>query len=302
MEPTQRAEPTERTEPTQRAEATQRSEPTERNEATERAGVVEPGGATGPRHALLAVHAHPDDESLWTGGLLARSADAGNATAVVTCTDGELADGSSFAPPGTRTKEWAEALQVLGVTSSAMLHYRDSGRLGHGQGSLCGAPFDDVVAHLVGQIRALRPAAVVTYDAAGASGHLDHIRVHRATLAAVEAAAVPFLLPAHGPAWAVESVWLSTAPSSLAAHAAAVGLHPAEVPSTPDERVDVSLDVRPWLATKWAALQCHASEFERGASISVFADPTLRDLGLGTEFFLHRPGPGAPTGGPVPAL
>ncbi|WP_042422040.1 PIG-L deacetylase family protein [Streptacidiphilus anmyonensis] len=263
---------------------------------------TEPVRRPEPRHAVLAVHAHPDDESLWTGGLLARSADAGRPTAVVTCTDGELADGGSFAAPGVRTKEWGEALRVLGVTSSAMLPYRDSGRHGQGAGSLCAAPFDVVVADLVEQIRVLRPTAVVTYDAAGASGHLDHIRVHRATLAAVEAAAVPFLLPSHGPAWAVESLWLVTAPSSLVGHAAAVGLQPADVPSTPDDRITVSLDVRPWLATKWAALRCHASEFERGASVSAFTDPTLRELGLGTESFLHRPGPGAPADGGVPAL
>ncbi|WP_042367251.1 PIG-L deacetylase family protein [Streptacidiphilus neutrinimicus] len=266
---------------------------------------TEPVGPTEPtraRHALLAVHAHPDDESLWTGGLLARAADAGRPTAVVTCTDGELAGGGSFAAPGTRTKEWTEALEVLGVTSSAMLPYRDSGRRGQGPGSLCAAPFDDVVADLVERIRALRPTAVVTYDAAGVSGHLDHIRVHRATLAAVEAAAVPFLLPSHGPAWAVESVWLVTAPSSLVGHAAAIGLAPADVPSTPDERIAVPLDVRPWLAIKWAALRCHASEFDRGASVSAFADPALRQLGLGTEYFLHRPGPGAPTGAGVPSL
>jgi N-acetyl-1-D-myo-inositol-2-amino-2-deoxy-alpha-D-glucopyranoside deacetylase len=255
-----------------------------------------------PRHALLAVHAHPDDESLWTGGLLARSAAQGRPTAVVTCTDGELADGSSLAAPGTRTKEWTAALQTLGVTSSAMLPYRDSGRLGHGQGSLCAAPFDDVVAHLVGQIRALRPAVVVTYDAAGGSGHLDHIRVHRATLAAVEAAAVPFLLPSYGPAWAVDSVWLATVPASLAGDAAALGLQPAEVPSTPDDRIAVSLDVRPWLDTKWAALQCHASEFARGASVSAFGDTALRELGLGREFYLHRHGPGAAGGVGAPAL
>ena len=255
-----------------------------------------------PYHALLAVHAHPDDESLWTGGLLAREASEGRATAVVTCTDGEFADGSSFAVPGTRSKEWTAALQTLGVTSSAMLPYRDSGRSGHGDGSLCAAPFDDVVAHLVGRIRALRPAAVVTYDAAGGSGHLDHIRVHRATLAAIEAAAVPYLLPSQGPAWAVEAVWLATVPASLARDAAALGLQPAEVPSTQDDRIAVKLDVRPWLDTKWAALQCHASEFARGAGVSAFADPTLREMGLGREFYLHRPGPGAPAGAGVPAL
>ncbi|SEK54267.1 PIG-L family deacetylase [Streptacidiphilus jiangxiensis] len=249
-----------------------------------------------PRHDLLAVHAHPDDESLWTGGLLAREAAAGRVTAVVTCTDGELADGGSAAAPGTRTKEWTRALRLLGVASKVMLPYRDSGRDGTGPGSLCAAPFDEVVAHLVEQIRALRPSVVVTYDPAGASGHIDHIRVHRATLAAVEAAAVPFLQPGSGPAWAVSTVLLVTVPESLARLAADAGLHPKDAPSTPDDRIAATVDVRPWLDTKWAALRCHASEFERGASVAVFADPGLREIGLGAEYYLHRTGPGASLG------
>ncbi|MEZ0068105.1 N-acetyl-1-D-myo-inositol-2-amino-2-deoxy-alpha-D-glucopyranoside deacetylase [Streptacidiphilus sp. MAP12-20] len=251
-----------------------------------------------PRHALLAVHAHPDDESLWTGGVLAQHAERGRTTAVVTCTDGELADGSSAAAPGTRVKELAGALDVLGVAESSVLPYRDSGHLGAGEGSLCAAPFDEVVARLVERIRALRPSAVVTYDAAGISMHPDHIRVHRAVLAAVEAAASPHLAPDAGPAWAVSSLWLATIAESLVRGAAELGFEAASTPCTPDAGIAAAVDVRPWLDVKWSAVRAHASEFARGARVNAFADPALRELCLGTEWYLHRPGPGALPGVP----
>jgi N-acetyl-1-D-myo-inositol-2-amino-2-deoxy-alpha-D-glucopyranoside deacetylase len=64
------------------------------------------------------------------------------------------------------------------------------------------------------------------------------------------------------------------------------------MPSTPDALV-TAVDVRPWLEVKWEAVRSHASEFARGARISAFEEPRLRELCLGTEWFLHRPGPGA---------
>ncbi|WP_370144644.1 PIG-L deacetylase family protein [Streptacidiphilus sp. EB129] len=240
----------------------------------------------------MAVHAHPDDESLWTGGVLAQHAAEGRPTAVLTCTDGELAEGPSFAEPGTRTKELAQALAVLGVAESGMLPYRDSGPRGRGAGSLCAAPFDDLVADLVARIRSFRPSAVVSYDAFGLSGHPDHVRVHRAVLVAVEAAACPHQWPQAGAAWAVESLWLATIPESLVRRLTALGLE-TPLPCTPDDRIAAAVDVRPWLDVKWEAVRAHASEFERGARVTAFEEPHLRELCLGTEWFMHRPGPGA---------
>ncbi|MEY9964330.1 N-acetyl-1-D-myo-inositol-2-amino-2-deoxy-alpha-D-glucopyranoside deacetylase [Streptacidiphilus sp. MAP12-16] len=248
------------------------------------------------QRGLMAVHAHPDDESLWTGGVLAQHAAEGRPTAVLTCTDGELADGTSFAGPGTRVKELVQALGVLGVAESGVLPYRDSGHLGRGRGSLCDAPFDELVADLVARIRSFRPSAVATYDAFGMYGHPDHVRVHRAVLVAVEAAACPYQWPQAGAAWEVESLWLATVPESLVRRLTVLGLE-SPMPSTPDARIAAAVDVRPWLDVKWEAVRSHASEFARGARIAAFEEPHLRELCLGTEWFLHRPGPGARTGG-----
>jgi N-acetyl-1-D-myo-inositol-2-amino-2-deoxy-alpha-D-glucopyranoside deacetylase len=241
---------------------------------------------------LMAVHAHPDDESLWTGGVLAQHVAEGRPTAVLTCTDGELAEGPSFAAPGTRIKELAQALGVLGVAESGVLAYRDSGHQGRGRGSLCEAPFDNLVGDLVARIRSFRPAAVATYDANGMFGHPDHIRVHRAVLAAVEAAASPAQWPQAGAAWEVESLWLATVPESLVRRLTALGLE-SPLPFVPDSRIAAAVDVRPWLDVKWEAVRAHASEFARGARIAAFEEPQLRELCLGTEWFLHRPGPGS---------
>ena len=250
----------------------------------------------GRSRGLMAIHAHPDDESLWTGGVLAQHVAQGRPTAVLTCTDGERADGEPFAAPGTRAKELARALDLLGVAESGMLRYHDSGHLGRGSGSLCEAPFDEFVGELVARIRSFRPAAVVTYDAYGIYGHPDHVRVHRAVLAAVEAAASSSTLPQAGPAWAVDSLWLATVPESLVRQLTTLGLEQA-MPFTPDARIAAAIDVRPWLDVKWAAVRSHESEFARGARIAAFEEPQLRELCLGREWFLYRPGPGAQSGG-----
>src|SRR2546430_14956360 len=90
------------------------------------------------RLTLMAVHAHPDDESSSTGGVLARYAAAGLRTVVVTCTNGELGDGPGGVKPGeaghdegavvaTRLAELEQACRILKVTNLELLGYHDSG-------------------------------------------------------------------------------------------------------------------------------------------------------------------------------
>ncbi|HVT42285.1 MAG TPA: PIG-L family deacetylase, partial [Acidimicrobiales bacterium] len=86
---------------------------------------------------LMAVHAHPDDEALGTGGILARYADEGVRTVLVTCTNGELGDGPGGVKPGEpghdenvivplRRRELEESCEVLGVSHLELLGYHDS--------------------------------------------------------------------------------------------------------------------------------------------------------------------------------
>ena len=89
-----------------------------------------------PSPTLLAVHAHPDDETITMGGTLARYAAEGVRTVVVTCTSGDVGEisESGLATPTTlgevRRRELAEALRILGVARSVILPYRDSGMAG----------------------------------------------------------------------------------------------------------------------------------------------------------------------------
>src|SRR5262245_47084968 len=90
---------------------------------------------------LMAVHAHPDDEAISTGGILARYADEGVRTVLVTCTNGEVGDQMGGITPGsadhdtaavvrTRKAELEESCGILGVGHLELLGYHDSGMMG----------------------------------------------------------------------------------------------------------------------------------------------------------------------------
>lgn len=145
-----------------------------------------------PVPSLLAVFAHPDDESLSAGGVLARHAAAGARTAVVTATWGA----------GTpRAGELAEALRILGAGSPRMLGFADARvpRSAPGCPRFCDAPLDEAVRGLVAHIREFRPDIMVTHDAyGGLPGHPDHVHTHRVTVLAAQAAGLGQLYPDTG--------------------------------------------------------------------------------------------------------
>lgn len=231
---------------------------------------------------LLAVFAHPDDESLFAGGVLARHASAGGRTTVVTAT---------WAPDSTRAAELADALRVLGAGEPRMLGWADS-RVPHsapGRPRLCDAPLEEAVGALVAQIRAVRPEIVVTHDAyGGLTGHEDHVHTHRITLLAVHAAGLEHLHPDAGAPWQPSVLYLATHPHSAVRawgeHLAPVGRNPRTVP---DDHVTATVDVTPWLDRKVAAVLAHRTEVERGAApalIAGLAEPERERL-LGTEYY-----------------
>ncbi|MCX6022144.1 MAG: N-acetyl-1-D-myo-inositol-2-amino-2-deoxy-alpha-D-glucopyranoside deacetylase [Chloroflexi bacterium] len=164
---------------------------------------------------LMAVHAHPDDETIAGGMTLARYAAEGVRVLVVTCTGGE--EGEIVVPEldtpenhailgDLRLKELEQALRELGVEGPHMLGFRDSGMAGTSANehpdSFHQSPFDEGVRRLVRLIRAERPQVLMTYAEDGGYGHPDHVRAHQITVAAYDAAADPAYAPEAGPAWA----------------------------------------------------------------------------------------------------
>ena len=153
---------------------------------------------------LLCVHAHPDDEALFTAGVMARYAAEGVRSVLVTCTDGEpRLRARRHRPEGSRPRP-RRRRHGAAVASS-----RRPRRCSASTGSSCSATatrgwwggrrttrrtrssartVDEVAGSIAAVIAEERPQVVVTYDANGFYGHPDHIATHRATMAAVAAA------------------------------------------------------------------------------------------------------------------
>ena len=137
---------------------------------------------------LMAILAHPDDESLGNGGIFAKYAAEGIETHLVTATRGERGwFGEESEHPGLeelgkiRESELYEAATVLGIQSVSFLNYID--------GDLDATHSAEVIAKIAGHLRRIRPEVVVTFGQYGGYGHPDHIAISQfATAAIVEAA------------------------------------------------------------------------------------------------------------------
>jgi mycothiol S-conjugate amidase len=161
---------------------------------------------------LLAIHAHPDDESSKGPGTVARYAADGIRTVLVCCTGGEAGDilneeadsEEARADIGAvRRRELDEAVGIIGYHRLEWLGYRDSGMPGtetneHPE-SFHQADFDEAVGRLVGIVREERPQVIVAYGPSEAGrGHPDHIRVHEIAHAAFDRAGDPAWYPEAG--------------------------------------------------------------------------------------------------------
>jgi mycothiol S-conjugate amidase len=162
-------------------------------------------GAGSTRLRLMAVHAHPDDESSKGAATMARYAREGVDVMVATLTGGER--GSILNPamerpevlanlPQIRREEMARAREILGV-QQRFLGFIDSG-LPEGdpkpplpEGSFGLVPLPEAAAPLVGLVREFRPHVILTYDENGGYPHPDHIKTHQVAVEAFEAAADP---------------------------------------------------------------------------------------------------------------
>ena len=155
-----------------------------------------------PRGGVLFVHAHPDDESMGTGGTMARLAAEGVRVDLVTCTDG--AEGEIHDPTldpdearprlaEIRLEELACSVQALGdgAIRQHMLGFRDSGMMGTDANGhpecFWQADLTRATDRLVEIVRQARPAAIVSYDENGNYGHPDHINAARIARDAYEA-------------------------------------------------------------------------------------------------------------------
>ena len=164
---------------------------------------------------LMAVHAHPDDESSKGAATMVRYVRAGVSVLVATCTGGER--GSVLNPQMDRPEVWdnlselrraemAKARELLGV-DQAWLGFVDSG-LPEGdplpslpEGCFATQPLEVAAAPLVRLVREFRPHVILTYDENGGYPHPDHIMCHKVSVEAYEAAGDPDRYVEHGEPW-----------------------------------------------------------------------------------------------------
>ena len=230
---------------------------------------------------LLAVYAHPDDESFGSGGTIATCSADGVEVTLVCATRGEvgeIADPSLATPenlPQVRERELRSAADALGIGEIIFLGYRDSGMAGtednDNPNALIKASEEEVVSALVEIMRKKKPHVVLTFEPGGGYGHPDHMAISRHTLLAVQAAEDGRRFPDRGEPWSVSrlfyGVFTRGRMTAMRDRLAEIGEDTsrfdrrlAEGHGWPDDETHVDLDVSAQADAKWAALRSHRTQ------------------------------------------
>lgn len=235
---------------------------------------------------VVVVHAHPDDEAIFTGGTIALLADAGHRVVVVFATSGELGEGAGPELGEQRRAEAEAACALLGVARTVFLDHHDSGvhpdPAERPLGSFSAVDLGVVAGHIADLVAGERADTLVTYDAGGVYPHPDHLHVHRAGAVAAGLAGLATWYEV-----TVDREYLHFVDTHVAALAGAVVAPMLELGS-PTVEITNTVDVRSVLARKLLAIAEHRSQV---------ADPTFGVAErfpevYGYEWFIRHGGPG----------
>ncbi|MEO8696280.1 MAG: PIG-L deacetylase family protein [Acidimicrobiales bacterium] len=250
--------------------------------------------AASEREAIVFFHAHPDDEAIFSGGTIARLADAGHRVVVVMATSGgqgrSLAASSANTTelprclPDERERELAEACALLGVARVVLFRYEDSGiepspnAAGH---TFSEIDIDEVAHRLAGVIVEEGATALAVYDEGGIYGHLDHLHVHRSGVVAARLSSVPTLYE-----MTVDREYLHFVDTHLIDHARESLPHIEHI-GVPTVFVSTTVDVRMVLPQKRAAIAAHASQVQSSSSVMRLSESSFREV-YGYEWFVRH--------------
>jgi LmbE family N-acetylglucosaminyl deacetylase len=210
---------------------------------------------------LLAVLAHPDDESLGVGGTLAKYAAEGVDVFLLTATRGDSGRYRGHRPddpehPGAsalakiRETELRAAASVLGVREVSLLDYRDQ--------QLDTADPHVAIARIAEHLKRIHPDVVVTFGPDGAYGHPDHIAICQFTTAAIVAATDPAVSKLYYIAWP-ESAWAAYQGAFRTLISIVDGVERQATP-WPEWAITTVIDTREFWSTVWRAISCHESQ------------------------------------------
>ncbi len=255
---------------------------------------------------IVAFHAHPDDESISTGGTLARAAAEGHRVVLVFATRGECGEvPDGYLDPGEelgarREQEVAASAAALGAHRVVFLGYRDSGMDGEPTNDEPSCFWRAEVANAAEQLAAIlreESAEVCTvYDDHGGYGHPDHVQVHRVGVRAAELAGTPHVLEATFNRDHIRRLMEEAAASP---DGAPEGVEPPDIDASSfgstDDQITTRIDVTPWMGHKRASMAAHGSQIAEEHFFLSFDDDQFA-VAFGTEWFIRR---GAPVSGPI---
>jgi LmbE family N-acetylglucosaminyl deacetylase len=220
----------------------------------------------GDTPALLAVFAHPDDETFRCGGTLALLARQGFEVQVLTATRGGA--GSCGDPPlcrpeelpAVREQELRCACDALGIAPPHLLDYAD-GRLSEAQPQ-------QLIAHVLEAVCQLRPDVILSFGPDGLSGHPDHIAIGRCAAEAFHRTGE------------IAALYTLALPHNIAEQFGLQGMRPVS-----DKEITLAVDITPVWEIKLAAIHCHATQM--GATPVMQAPDERRRAFFGTEYFVR---------------
>jgi LmbE family N-acetylglucosaminyl deacetylase len=245
---------------------------------------------------IVSFHAHPDDETIPTGGTLAKAAAEGHRVVIVIATRGEHGEvEEGFLDPGEelwtrRVKEAEAAAAILGAHRLEFLGYVDSGMMGTAENdaptSFWRADVEEAAGRLAAILRQEDADVLTVYDDHGTYGHPDHIQVHRVGVRAGEMAGTPRVFEA------------TSNREEIARQMSRAVLEGVEMPGDLDEEqlrdfgspeadITTRIDVRDFLRQKRSAMAAHASQISETSFFLAMPDEMFGEA-FGTEWYIHR--------------
>ncbi len=261
------------------------------------------GLAWSPMSTLVCFHAHPDDESLTTGGVIAKYAAAGHRVVIVTATGGEHGEvpgdlASDETLTERRRTELEASAQALGAARVVMLGYEDSGMTGWDQnanhGAFANADTEEAARKLAGVLEEEGADTLTVYDWHGNYGHPDHIKVHHVGHRAAEIAGTPYVYEATVNRDQIRRMMevARQAGMDLEEFDADGPADDGNPMGTPEAELTTAVDVSAFIPQKRASLSCHTSQIS-DTSFFLELDEMSFAAMTSMEWFIRK---GAPPG------
>ncbi|NQY55206.1 MAG: PIG-L family deacetylase [Ilumatobacteraceae bacterium] len=250
---------------------------------------------------LVTFHAHPDDEVLGTGGVIARAADEGHHVVLVVATGGEHGevpdDLGEQSLAERRRDELDASAAVLGIDEVVWLGYHDSGMTGwdgnNNDASFHRADVEAAAARLLDVVDRVDADVLTIYDWHGGYGHPDHIKVHDVGLAAARQRPALRVLEATFNRDAMAEMMASAAEDGVVVNDDGERMDPhgpaddGNPMGTPEAGLTLAVDVRRWVGHKRQALRCHRSQVTDTSMLLEMADEAF-EVAFGTEWFIEH--------------